>query len=285
VAACLWGTSGIFSVRLFELGVSPETVALGRPLAGLAGLFVGFGLARRPLAASLRDAALLAGGGGAFVALFQIAYQLSTEAVGVPATVALLYLAPALVAAGAGPLLGEWPTRSRVGLVLLTLCGVWATVAGAIVHDSPGRLVGLVWGALTGVSYAGYTLFGRWATPRFGAERTVFYSTAGACVALVATLPWMTSSVASPEGASAWLLLVAFGALTVGVAQLLFFDALGRVEATGASVMTAAEPAVATVLASLLLSQGLSPLGWAGVMMIVVGVVAAPFTANGGNAP
>jgi len=45
-AASLWGSSGVFSVSLFRMGVPPETLALFRPLFGAAGL-VAWALVRR----------------------------------------------------------------------------------------------------------------------------------------------------------------------------------------------------------------------------------------------
>jgi DME family drug/metabolite transporter len=281
VAACVWGSSGVFAVHLFRMGVPPETVALIRPLIGVAILWVGFQLARPGiLRIDARGLLVLALGGGAAVGVFQIAYQMSIDASGVPTTVALLYLAPALVAAVSGPLLGEWPTPRRLGLIALTLVGVWLTVLGA--EDVPTRFgaSGLRWGALAAAAYAAYTLFGRYATPRFGSARTVVYSTAGACAFLAIAVPAAPGPLTLPAGPDAWLLLVAFGALTIAGAQLLFFDALGRIEASGASVVTAVEPVVAALLATMLLSQGLSPIGWAGIALVVVGVAGVGLTAR-----
>lgn len=272
-AASLWGSSGIFAVRLFQMGVPPETVALLRPVLGVVLLAAGLGLTRgRSLRVDARGLAFLGLGGGVAVGVFQVAYQLSTDAVGVPTTVALLYLAPAFVAAASGPLLGEWPSRTRIALVMLTLAGVWLTVLGAQNVPSTFGATGLFWGILAGASYAAYTLFGRFATPRFGSAPTVVYSTAGACVLLAIVLPVSSGPMTMPPDPRAWLLLLAFAGLTITVAQLLFFDALGRIEASGASVATAVEPAVAAILATVILSQGLRPIGWIGVAAIVLGV-------------
>ena len=280
-AASLWGSSGIFAVHLFRLGVPPESVALLRPLIGSAFLLAGVALTRpRALVVGPRDLAVLGLGGGVAVGVFQIAYQFSTDAVGVPTTVALLYLAPAFVAAASGPLLREWPTKRRLGLVALTLSGVWLSVLGADEVPSTFGTTGLAWGVLAGAGYATYTLFGRFATPRFGSTRTVVYSTVGACIVVLGVLPLFGGGLVLPTTSRAWLLLVAFGGLTIGLAQFLFFDALGRIEASGASIATAAEPAVAAVLATLLLSQGLRPLGWIGVALIVGGVVGVGVSAR-----
>ena len=284
LAACCWGSSGIFAVNLFRLGVPPASVALLRPLIGVV-LLAAAVAAFRPAALRVgREALLVLGvGGGIAVGIFQIAYQLSIDATGVPTTVALLYLAPALVALASGPLLGEWPGRARVALVVVTIVGVWLTVLGADEVASTFGTGGLWWGLLAALAYAAYTLVGRHASPRFGSIATAVYSTAGACIVLAVTLPLTPEPLALPEGRTAWLVLIGFSVLTIVGAQLLFFDALGRIEASGASVASALEPVIAAVLATVLLDQGLSPLGWLGIALVVTGVAGVSLTGAAGG--
>ncbi len=278
-AACLWGSSGVFAVNLFRLGVPPGTVALVRPLIGATLLVLLFLLANPALLRTTRRGLLIIGlVGGAAVGIFQVAYQSSIDAAGVPRTVALLYLAPAFVVAAAGPLLGEWPTPGRLALIALTLVGVWLTLLGSDPGESRFGASGIGWGLVASVSYAAYTLFGRYSTPRFGSVPTVVYSTLGACALLVAVLPASLDALALPSTGRAWLLLVAFGAVTIAGAQLLFFDALGRIQASTASVVTTAEPVVAALLATTLLGQGLAPTGWLGIALVVAGVAGVGLT-------
>ncbi len=280
-AACLWGSSGIFAVHLFRLGVPPESLAFLRPLVG-AVMLVGIVAAwnHRSLAIDARGLLLLAGGGGCAIGIFQLAYQLSTDAVGVLFTVAMLYLAPAVVAFASGPLLGEWPDRTRLTLLAITLSGVWLSVLGADEVTATFGTTGVLWGVLAGVSYGAYTLFGRFASPRYGAVRTVVYSTVGSCAFLAVVVPLSMGPIVWPASGTAWMLLLAFGALTIAVAHFLFFDALSHIDASRASIATAVEPIVAGVLATLLLSQGLSGLGWAGIGLVVVGVAGVGVTAR-----
>jgi DME family drug/metabolite transporter len=283
-ASCLWASAGIFAVHLFRLGVPPDAVALLRPAIAALILGVVLLLARgSAIATDARGLLVMALGGGTAVGVFQIAYQFSTDAVGVPRTVALLYLAPAIVVAVSGPLLGEWPSLRRVGLAALTVGGVWVSVLGAEEVPAEFGTSGVVWGVLAALSYAGYTLFGRFATPRYGSARTVLYSTAGAAVLLAVVLPLTSGAPPLPPSARAWVLLVVFAILTIAAAQFLFFDALGRIEAGTASIAAAAEPAVAAVLATVMLSQGLRPIGWVGIALIVAGVVGIGVTESGGG--
>lgn len=274
-AATLWGSSGVFSVHLFRMGVPPESVALLRPALGLGLLAAYLGVRRGVRRPSLRGLLVLAGLGGVLTGTFQLAYQMAMDTVGVPSTVALLYLAPALVVAASGPLLGEWPSPLRVVLALLSVAGVWLTVLGARGVDVTVTPAGLLWGALAGSSYAGYTLFGRYASPRYGSPATVLYSTAGACVLLAATLPTVGGGLVLPPHGRAWAVLVAFALLTVAAASFLFYDGLGRIEAGRASIASTVEPVVAAVLATTLLDQHLTGVGWVGLGLVVTGVAGA----------
>lgn len=280
-AASLWGSSGIFAVHLFRLGMPPESVALLRPLVGGMLLVLVFALRNlRALEIDVRGLLVLGVGGGLAIGVFQIAYQLSTDAVGVPSTVALLYLAPAVVAAASGPLLGEWPGASRVFLLVVTLSGVWLSVLGAEDVAATFGNSGVAWGVLAGLSYATYTLFGRFASPRYGSIRTVVYSTLGSVLFLAIVVPVTSGPVQWPTSTRAWVLLLGFGLLTIAVAQSLFFDALSRIDASRAAIATAVEPLVAGMLATVLLSQGLSTVGWVGLGLVAVGVAGVGMTAR-----
>ena len=162
LAASLYGSSGIFAVRLFEMGVTPQSVALFRMILGALFLLIwALAVRRHVLAVPRRTMLLLLVGGGIPVAAFQVVYQLSIDAAGVPTTVALLYLAPVFVVAASPLLLGERPGALRVFLSLVVVAGVWLTVLGAdeVVAHFGSR--GLTWGVLSGAFYAAYTLWGR----------------------------------------------------------------------------------------------------------------------------
>jgi drug/metabolite transporter (DMT)-like permease len=272
-AATLWGSSGVFAVQLFRLGLSPDSVALLRPLIGVVvlGLFVAV-RSPRALYVDGKGLLLLAGLGGVTIGIFQIAYMRSTDAVGVPSTVALLYVAPAWVVAISGPLLGEWPDRVRLLLLAVTLMGVWLTVFGANDVEPLFGKSGVAWGVTAGTAYAAYTLFGRYAARRYGAMPTVVYSSVGACVVLGLTAAFTAVEVQWPSSGPAWAWLTAFAVLTIAVAHSLFFAALTRIDAAEVSISAAIEPVVAAVLATIALQQGLAALGWLGIGLVVLGV-------------
>lgn len=272
-AAALWGTSGIFATALLDRGLSAGSNALLRPVLGGLFLFLGALLfARASLRPGWRGFLLLAIPGGAITAIFQLAYQSSLAASGVTTTVALLYLSPAFTLAASGPLLGEWPNARQLALAALSVAGVWLTVTGATGAAVALDVRGMGWGVLAGASYACYTLFGRWCAPRLGSFATLLHTNLGACVILAVALPLLGHLIVLPAGGRAWTLMGVYSLLTLTASSVLYYDALGRIDAGRAAIGTTLEPVVAAVLATLLLDQGLEPRGWAGLAMVVAGV-------------
>lgn len=272
-AGVLWGSSGPLSVTLFRLGVSPIAVAFFRPALGVVALLAFALLFRRDaFRVGGRELLVLGGLGGLLVGIFQVAYQLSTETLGVASTVALLYLAPGIVVLAARPLLNERLTVRKALLAGIVVAGAWLTIAGARGADVDVRLGGLPWGILTGAGFAAYTIFGRWAAPRFGAFPLLLHSMIGGTLLVGIVFGAAGRSVGVPSEPRAWGLLTLYGVATITVAQLLFFLALRRIEAGRAAIAATVEPVVAALLAAVTVGQSLTPVGWVGIGLVVTGV-------------
>jgi drug/metabolite transporter (DMT)-like permease len=263
-------------VALHRLGLPPESVALLRPASGLLFLVViVLAVEGRRLYPGHRPLAGMLLGGGIIVAAFQVAYQMSMASVGVPATVALLYLAPALVVASSPLLLGERLTPGKAVLASVSVMGVWLTVLGARGVDVELSREGVLWGCLAGLTYAAYTLYGKFFGRSAGALQALFWSTVGGTALLGAAWAVRGVPVALPETMEGWVLLLLFGLVTMAAAPLLLFHAMKTLEAGRASIGTTVEPLVAAILAMVFLDQVLTPSGWAGILLLVVGVSGA----------
>src|SRR5713226_9533981 len=122
-AGAVWGTTGPLSTALYRAGEAITGIGFWRLVIGLLG-FLAYGALRPGLFRIERKAWLLFGlGGGALVALFEVAYQFGIAGTGVAGAAALLYNAPVLVAVLAKPLLGERLTTLRLVLALLVMAG------------------------------------------------------------------------------------------------------------------------------------------------------------------
>ncbi|WP_216217116.1 EamA family transporter [Amycolatopsis aidingensis] len=216
---------------------------------------------------------------GAFnTLLFVAAYRLPG---GVAAT--LIAVQPLLVAGLAFALLGERPTRWRLGWGVAGVVGVGLIVLrGTITFDLVGILAGL---AAAASMSAGVVLTKRWGRPP-GTGTLAFTGwqlTASGLLLLpvallVEGLPPMPDAAAL--GGYAWLAIIG-----TAVAYVLWFQGLGRLPVTAVSFLPLLSPAVAAALGWLVLGQALTPIQGAGFALALLSIAAAqlppPFAEKG----
>jgi drug/metabolite transporter, DME family len=277
-AGAVWGTTGPLSTALYRAGEAITGIGFWRLAIAATGLVV-YGVFRPDMFRTDRKAWLLVGlGGGALVALFEVAYQFGIAGTGVAGAAALLYIAPVLVAILAKPLLGERRTALRIALALVVMVGAALTVRGGrhaaatTALPVPSLLVGVAGGLLAMVSYAGTTLLARYAVPRYGAVRVLFLEIVGGIVVLAVVLPLAGHPPLPPPTLAAWTYVLLLSIGTVLAANFFFFAAVKRIDAAPTAVAATIEPVVATLLALILFDQQLSGSGWLGLAMVVGGV-------------
>lgn len=270
-AGALWGTTGPLSTALYGEGAAVTDVGFWRILlASIA--FLAFGLLRPRLFRIDRRGLLVVGLlGGALVALFEVAYQFAIARAGVASAVALLYTAPVLVAIAGAALLHERLTAARLALSVMVMVGAALTVMGAAGASIDVTTIGVVGGLLSAISYASTTLMARWAVPRYGAVRVLFFELLGGTILLGLTLPLLGHTPEPPATGAGWLYILGLGGGTV-LANFLFFAGVRRIEAAPAAVAATAEPVVGALLALALFGQNLTVYGWLGLVMVVAGV-------------
>src|SRR6058998_103968 len=279
-AGAIWGTTGPLSTALYRAGEAITGIGFWRLVVGLLG-FLAYGLFRPQLFRIDRKAWLPVGlGGGALVALFEVAYQFGIAGAGVASAAALLYIAPVLVAILAKPLLGEQLTALRVVLALVVMVGAALTVqggshgagAGAAAIPLPSLIQGVAGGLLAMLSFAGTTLLARYAVPRYGATQVLLLEILGGIVVLGIVLPPAGHTPLPPHTMGAWMYVLLLSLGSVLAANFFFFAAVRRIDAALTSVAATIEPVVGALLALLLFRQQLSLSGWLGLAMVVGGV-------------
>jgi DME family drug/metabolite transporter len=278
-AGTLWGTTGPLSTALYAQGAALTGIGFWRILLGSLGIAAYAALFDRELFRADRRGWLLVGlGGGALVALFEVAYQFGIAGAGVAGAAALLYTAPVMVALLSRPLLGEPLTSLRLGLALVVMVGAALTVTGgrpgAGLGDValPSLLQGIAGGVLAAASYAGTILLARYAVPRYGVVKVLLLEILGGTAILGLLLPLFGRPPVLPPTAEAWVYTIALAVATVWLANVFFFAALERIQATPTAVTATIEPVVGALLALFLLHQTLTVLGWLGLVMVVAGV-------------
>lgn len=270
-AGTLWGTTGVFSTALHEAGVEVADVGFWRILLASLG-FLAYGVVRPEIFRLDRRALwLVAGVGGALVGGFEVAYQFAIDGAGIASAVALLYIAPVIVALLAWLLLGERLTPLRLLLALAVMAGAAMTVLGAWQGEVGVTTLGIIGGIVAALCWSGSILVARFAVPIYGAVRVLFLTLAGGTLILALVLPLGGHAPAPPEPGVAWLLVLGLGIGTV-LANFAFLGGVKRIDAAPASVAATVEPVVAALLGLLLFGHTLAVVGWVGLALVVGGV-------------
>ncbi|WP_309081383.1 EamA family transporter [Zhihengliuella sp.] len=288
VTSLLWGTTG--TAATFAPAVGP--LAIGAAALGVGGLLqAAIALPALRAAQSLlvrqRRTVVL---GAVAVAVYPLAFYSSMHLAGV-AIGSVVSLASAPLASGLlelfldrRPLSRWWAVAAALGVVgsvLLCASRIDAPL-GSAAESTARTLAGILLGLVAGLAYAAYS----WAVHRLmdrGIGRAASMGAVfGAGGALLMPVLLLTGAPILATGGS--VLVAAYMALVpMFLGYLLFGFGLTRVAPSTATTVTLTEPAVATLLAVVVVGEELAPLGWAGLLcisLVLVVLAVAPATAG-----
>lgn len=302
VTALLWGTTG--TAATFAPDVGPLTI--GAAALGIGGLLQAAVGARSlltnvPLLARRRGLVLV---GAVAVAVYPLAFYSSMHTAGV-AVGSVVSLASAPLASGVlervvdrRPLSRWWVLAAVLGVLgsaLLCLSSVAGATGPAADGSGPAdgagaggsMVLGVVLGLVAGVTYAVYS----WASrrlmvdgvPRAAAMGAVFGGGGLLLVPVLAVTGAPLLAAAQNIAVGAYMALV-----PMFLGYLLFGYGLSRIPASTATTVTLTEPAVAAVLAVLVVGERLTALGWVALGVIGVALVVlalAPTNTTDGARP
>jgi drug/metabolite transporter (DMT)-like permease len=281
VAAALAGAVAIaFSGILFRLAeVSASTGAFFRCLYALPPLWLLARLEDRRYGPRSRRARGLALVAGVFFAIDLVLWHNAIEAVGAGLATVLGNTQVLLVGLLAWALLDERPSGRALASIPVAFLGV-VLISGVLEEAAYGSdpTMGVVYGVLTGIAYAGFLLtlrqgsmdLRRLAGPLFDATAAsaVVAGLAGVALGELDALPGWESQL--------WLVTLALSAQVLG--WLLIAISLPRLPAVVTSVLLMLQPLLAVIFAALLVDERPSPLQLAGAAAILAGVLLASST-------
>ena len=266
-----------FSAILVALAdVSPSTAAVFRCLYALPVLGLLAWIERRRYGPRPRRARLLALAAGVMFAADLTFWHHSIEAVGAGLATVLGNIQVVLVGLLAWAFLGERPEARSLAAIPVVFLGV-VLISGVIGVGAYGDdpLLGVIYGVLTGITYALFILVlreagadeRRPAGPLFDATLSgfVFSALGGLAVGDLDWTPGLESQV--------WLVVLALTSQVLG--WLLISVSLPRLPAVITSIVLMLQPVATVILGVLLLSEAPSTVQLAGVAVVLAGVAVA----------
>lgn len=271
VAAALWGIIGIFTIALSEMDFTVFQIVFIRALVSAIILFVIIFIKDRKL---LRIRWLhfhyFVGTGILSFAFFNICYFTAINMVSISLAVILLYTAPIFVMIFSAILFNEKMTKRKLMALGLTFLGcIFVTVQtkGASVDVS---FFGILIGLGSGLGYALYSIFGRYALKHYDSMTVTFYTFVFATIGL---LPISNiKNIYMFTSAKAIYYSLALGILTGVLPFLLYTKGLSYLETGKASILTTIEPVVATIIGLTLFQESISLFKIIGIGLVLFAV-------------
>lgn len=267
LAGICFGTTGT-AQALGPKGISPLAVGSGRLIVGALLLYLFHRSAKKSAARITgRDLWLSAIG----VVLYQVTFFSAVKSTGVAiGTVTALGSAPALTGVVAYIINREKPTKRWFFATVVTTIGIilLSTSKGFSDFNIRGFLLAI--GA--GASYSIFAVASKRAlTAGVSITDAMFRIFAlGAILStpllFVGNMHWLVT----PKGL---LMIFWLGLIPTAVAYIAYAYGLTKVRASTASTLILAEPATATLLAAIVLSEAINVRGWTGIVVVIIGLI------------
>ena len=271
MAASLWGVIGVFSRELRDRGLDAIQVTEVRCIVTAVVLLIALLIYdRRLLKIDLKDIWMFFGTGVIGIVSFNVLYFEAAEIVSLSMTSILLYTAPFFVVILSFFIFKEEMTHQKLLSLVFAFAGclLISNVVGST-FNTKGFLLGLG----SGLGYALYTIFGKFALRKYHPFTLTFYTfaVAGVCLIPFSDLPHMADVAVNVDGALLWML--ALGILITTVPYFLYNFGLKGLDAGIASVMAFIEPMVATIAGFVIYNEAPNVFNILGILMILFAVV------------
>ena len=274
IAACFWGSMGIFVRHLEDYGFTAiQIVSIRLTLAAVIFSILQIFIDRAGFKIALRDIPLFLGLGLGSILFFTICYFSAITIMPLSTAAILLYTSPIWIMLMASLFFHEKLNAKKLMALALAFAG--CVLVSGISGDGI-TVVGLLLGLGSGLGYGLYSILGTVALRRYSPYTvttwTFIFAACGSwCVCRPADM------ILKFAGAEKLPLLLGFCVLTALVTAVIPFLTytlgLRTVEASKAGIIATLEPVVATIIGIVCFGEGLTILSALGILLVLASVV------------
>jgi len=273
IAATLWGTMGLFTRKMTELGFSTFQLVFMRASLTATVLFLYlliFG--RDKLKIKLKDAWIFILAGLISVVLFQHCYTSAIMAGSISIAATLLYTSPIFVTFISAVLFKEKITPIKT-VALATAFAGCVLVSGITGSGTHLTTTALFLGIASGFTYGLYSIFTKIGLRHYSPLTFTFYTFLTATIVLIPICDIGSMiSVASSSITGAAMPAV-FGIITSVIPYVCFTCGLRYIEASKANITATIEPAVATLIGVFVFDEKLGIPAVIGIALVLLSAV------------
>lgn len=270
LAATMWGCIGLFTRTMLKIGFTAVQIVAVRAFITVLLMAVVILIVNPKLfKIHLKDLWMFFGTGILSFLFFNICYMSSIGENSLSVACILMYTSPIWVATLSLLLFKEKMTLQKIIAFVLAFGGCIMMCCSDSLKLTK---IGLVFGLGSGLGYALYSIFGKYAAEKYNSLTITFYTFLFGSVGVLplCDMPRLLPLVSDFKGI----------ALSVGVAivctvlpYLLYTYGLSKTGAGKASVIAILEPAVASLVGVLFFNEGLGILGFFGLIFVISGLI------------
>lgn len=269
LAASLWGCIGIFTRNMLEFGfTSAQIVSVRAFITATIMFFIILFTDRSLFKVRVRDLWMFFGTGICSFLFFNVCYMSSIGENSLSVACILMYTSPIWVAVLSIPLFKE--KLSSVKVISFILC-FGGCIMVCLSNSLKLTKIGLVFGLLSGLGYALYSIFGKYAAAKYNTFTVTFYTFLFASVGAlpICELPKLTGLLHDGKNVLFSIGVAVFSTL---LPYLLYTFGLSRIGAGKASVIAILEPAVAATVGALYFKESMGVIGFIGIITVMAGL-------------
>ncbi len=276
-AGALWGTIGLFSTLLNNLGMDPAAVAFYRLLSAsllLIPLLLLKGPGLRLFRISKRGLLSCALIGFISQALYNLCYMQAIRLGGMGTAAVLLYTSPVFVAVLSRIFFKEPLGRRKLFAIAVNILGCLLTVTGSDFSGLSLAGSGVVLGLLAGLTYGTMHVFSRIDAYEEEPFTYSFYELALGALCLCFLVRPYRAELAAPFSPQIVMVLLGFGLIPSLVAYVIYFRGLNRCKETSlVPVLASVETVAAALIGLAIFGQPLDASKIAGMILVLLSIV------------
>ena len=274
LAACFWGSMGIFVRKLGEYGFSSiQIVSIRITIAALVFCIILLIKDRTGFRISPRDIPLFLGLGLGSILFFTVCYFSAIAIMSLSTAAILLYTSPIWIMLMSMLFFHEKMNSRK--LVALVLAFTGCVLVSGISGDGM-TVTGILLGLGAGFGYGLYSILGTIALRKYSPYTVTTYTFVVAAMGswIICQPVDLISKFKAAGSPSGLLLFCILTAILTAVIPFLFYTlGLRTVEAGRAGILATIEPLVATVIGMICFSEPVTILSGAGIVLILTAVV------------
>lgn len=273
LSGIFWGTTSLFVKALAVHGLDSIQISCIRVISSAIFMSLFVLIKDKSLfKIKLKDLPLFIIIGSVSIFSTSICYFKTISVASVSVACVLMYTAPIFVLIFSVIFFKEKLTNKKIIAVILAVIGC-TLVSGIVGSDSRISGTGLIFGLLSGILYASYSILGKLILKKYSPLTMTVYAFIFAALTALFIFDFNTAGSLVVQNTYLILLYPLTGICTSVLPYLLYSLGLKKLEPSIAAVLSSVEPLVATLVSIFILLEPFSLISGAGILIILISVI------------